>query len=481
LRHLLDPVPLAIRRTCALLCALAIGAWVRPASAQEDALTSEEAEPTDLSTAVEMIHALQTRLDAVEAQLASTHGQPITAHGTAVEPEEPEHGRATEAEPAPAQFTVGGWVEAYYAWNFNEPSNGITDQRGFDNRHNSANLSIAAIDTHWDWEGINGRITLQWGSTPATYYLAETSTPVAGSSIGAQNIGLWQFVQQAYVGYHVPGTGLTVQGGLFLSPVGVEAMAVRDNFLYSRSTLFFGFPFYHTGFRASYEVDSTLTFTVWLINGWNTVTDNNREKSFILSASWSPSSAVSLSFNYVSGIERPTGDTARGGTYVGNLADNAWRHVFDLNGTITPTEWLAFQSQVTGGFEPNTFGIERFLAGMLDVRVRPIDWLAIAARGDFFWDHVATNALGSSSPIFYPAEWVSSFTAGIELRPHDHISFRLEFRHDQAADWACNGAVQTGCAYFQGTVAGDGTTMATQWVRNAASQNTVTIGTTGWF
>jgi hypothetical protein len=463
-----------------MLGALFIGAWVRPAAAQDDASRSEDAaEPTDLSTAVEMIHALQTRLDAVEARLADTHGQSITAHGTAMEQEEPEHGRTAEAEPAPAEFTVGGWVEAYYAWNFNQPSNGITDQRGFDNRHNSFNLSIAAIDTHWDWEGINGRITLQWGSTPATYYLAETSTPVAGSAIGAQNIGLWQYVQQAYVGYHVPDTGLNIQAGLFLSPVGVEAMAVRDNFLYSRSVLFFGFPFYHTGVRATYQFDSTFSVALWLINGWNTVTDNNPEKSFILNASWTPSSQASFTFNYVSGIERPTGALERGGAVYGSLSDNAWRHVFDLNGTVTPTDWLGFQGQITGGFEPNTFGIERFLAGMLDVRVRPIEWLAIAARGDFFWDHVATNALGSSSPIFYPAEWVSSFTAGIELRPHDHISFRLEYRHDQAADWACNGTAQTGCAYFQGTVAGDG--LATPYVRNAASQNTITIGTTGWF
>ena len=54
---------------------------------------------------------------------------------------------APEASPpAPPPYTIGGWAEVYYAFNFNEPSNGITDLRGFDNRHNSFNLSNVVLD-----------------------------------------------------------------------------------------------------------------------------------------------------------------------------------------------------------------------------------------------------------------------------------------------------------------------------------------------
>src|SRR5690606_29396732 len=85
-----------------------------------------------------------------------------------------------ESEPlSPAEadgtspVSVSGWIEGYYAWNFNRPSNGITDLRGFDNRHNSVNLSNAVLDVAFERQGVHADLTLQWGTTPATYYLGE--------------------------------------------------------------------------------------------------------------------------------------------------------------------------------------------------------------------------------------------------------------------------------------------------------------------
>lgn len=368
---------------------------------------------------------------------------------------DPADGAAREAEP----FTIGGWVEAYYGFNFNEPSNGVTDLRGFDNRHNTFNLSNVVLDAQWDWEGVNGRITLQWGSTPATYYLAETAAPSLGTGVGPQDQALWQWVQQAHLGYRVPiGTGLNVEAGLFLSPVGVEGLAVKDNFLYSRTNLFYGYPFYHTGVRVSYSLVDGLTLVGWAINGWNAVLDGNDEKSFVLQALFE-AGPLSGSFSYVSGVERPRGAPE----------GRAWRHTFDLNGTLRAAEWLAFQAQVTGGFEPNEFGVSGYAAGMLAARVQVIGWLAFAARGDFFWESLASSAEGTASPIFWPVEWVSSATIGADVRPHEHVSLRIEYRHDHASD----------DAYFAGAVAGDGDT--TPYVRNAPTQDTLTIGATAWF
>jgi hypothetical protein len=378
----------------------------------------------------------------------------------------PEESRAVEERQgadgdAAEPYTFGGWAEAYYAWNFNEPSNGITDLRGFDNRHNSFNLSNVVLDAQWDYEGVNGRISLQWGSTPATYYLAETFGPTLGTGVGAQSIELWQFVQQAFVGYRIPiGNGLNVQAGLFLSPIGPEGMAVKDNWNYSRSNLFYGLPFYHTGVRISYPIDPTLTVTVWGVNGWNTVLDNNEEKSLALQLGWTPSSAVSVNFVYFSGVE----------PIVGSAEPRGWRHTFDLNATVTPVEWLQLMGHIDAGFEPvPDVGTSAWVAGALYARVRLVEWLFVALRGDFFWDNPASNGTTTASRIFWPAEWVSSATATVDVRPHEHVSLRLEYRHDHAAS----------DAYFRGQVDGDGVT--TPFVRNATYQNTITVGTTAWF
>jgi hypothetical protein len=267
------------------------------------------------------------------------------------------------------------------------------------------------------------------------------------------------------------GSGLNIQAGLFLSPIGVEAMAVHDNWFYSRANLFYGFPFYHTGLRASYALTSELSVTLWGVNGWNTVLDNNDEKSFAVQLTWSTPNLLSANLTYLGGVERPRGAPEGRG----------WRHVIDLNGTYTPLSWLGFQGQVTGGWEDNNFGTSAYLAGLLSTRFQIVEWLAFAARGDFFWEHVASNASGTASAIFWPVEWVSSATAVIEVRPHDHVVFRLEYRHDQASGDGSGGACATSgqCAYFAGSVAGDGST--TPFVHNAAHQDTLTLGATAWF
>ncbi|MBZ0115750.1 MAG: porin [Sandaracinaceae bacterium] len=406
----------------------------------------------------------QSRIAALEARLAElearTAAQTAPAASADEEAERDAEGEGERAPPTPATYTLGGWAEAYYAYNFNQPSHGITALRGFDNRHNSFNLSNVVLDAQWDVEGVHGRISLQWGSTPWTYYLAETRSPSLGSGVGEQSQELWQVLQQANVGYRIPiGSGLNVQAGLFLSPIGAEAMAVKDNWFYSRSNLFYGYPFYHTGIRVSYPITPELSVIAWGINGWNTVLDNNEEKSVILQATYSLSGLLSSSLLYVFGVERPAGAPE----------GRAWRHLWDLNATLTPIPWLGLQGQITGGFEPNAFGTSGFFAGALAARVQPISWIAIAVRGDVFYEHVATNTLGTASPIFWPVEWVSSVTGTVELRPHEHFLLRLEYRHDHGG----------GLAYYAGSVAGNGADMP--YVFNAQSQDTLTLGTTAWF
>ena len=65
-------------------------------------------------------------------------------------------------------------------------SNGITNFRGFDNRHNTFTLSNAALGAKFDVGPVGGRLMLQVGSTPTTYYGAE---PVHAGAGGADATG----------------------------------------------------------------------------------------------------------------------------------------------------------------------------------------------------------------------------------------------------------------------------------------------------
>lgn len=355
--------------------------------------------------------------------------------------------------------TFGGYAEAYYQYSFNQPSNGITHYRGFDNRSQTFTISNAALDALWDGENISGRVTLQIGATPDTYYLGEPARAGAAAT-NATGPELWKYLQQAYSGYRFPvGNGLLVQAGLFLSPIGPESIAVKDNWNYSRSNLFFGLPFYHTGVRASYSITDQWSVTLAAYNGWNSVVDGNDSPSVSAQLMYSATDKVTWSLLYFGGIERPTG-----------APEGApWRHLVDTHVTWQAARRLAFIAQANGGFERNRFGTSAWGAGALSARVELHRRVFVAARGDFFGEVVAANDEGAAGAIFWPVPWVSSGTATVDVRPHDHVSFRLEYRHDHAA----------GDMYFGGAVQGDGG--AIPHVPNRAFQDTLTLGATSWF
>jgi len=366
------------------------------------------------------------------------------------------------AQPAaPFKITPLGYVEAYYAYNFNRPANGLTNFRGFDNRHDTFSLSNVALGASFEGGPISGKLVLQVGSTPSTYYLGEPA--LAGSSgANATSGDLWKYLQEAHVGYKAPvGRGLLLELGLFPSPCGFESIPVKDNWNWSRSNLFFGFPFYHAGLRATYEWSDKLSSAVWLVNGWNSVVDNNEEKSVIASTSFHLPDKLNVQALYMGGVERNTGSPE--GPY--------WRHHFDLLAQYDATTWLSVAAQLDYGWEPNRLGTASWAAGALYARVKPVDHVYIALRCDRFHENLATRNGVASSPLFWGGvEWVSSFTATLDVRPHDQLSVRLEYRHD----------VASAPLYFAGNVQGDGSA-ATPWLANARTQDTLLLGATAWF
>ena len=372
----------------------------------------------------------------------------------------------TPAPPTPApgilKVTPLGYVEALYAYNFNRPSNGITNFRGFDNRHNSFTLSNVALGANAEAGPVTARLILQYGSTPSTYYLGEPTLAGSGAANGSSP-ELWKYVQEANVAWKAPvGRGLVLQLGLVPSPIGYETFAVKDNWNWSRSNLFFGFPFYHTGLRATYEWTDEISTTFAIYNGWNTVVDNNEEKSIQASVTYKVPNKILVQALYFGGIERPTGSPE----------GPNWRHTFDLFSQFDATSWLSFTGQADYGYENTRIGTARWWAGAAYARVKPVDKVYIALRGDRFTEHLATDGSGrASNALFWGGvEWVSSLTTTLDVRPVDNLSVRLEYRHD----------VAEAPLFYGRQVSGDGSAAA-PFVPNARTQDTALLGATAWF
>ncbi len=363
---------------------------------------------------------------------------------------------APTAPPTGSTITVGGYLEAYYQAHFQNPANRITNLRGFDNRSRTFTLSNVALDIKGETGPLTARVILQVGSTPSTYYLAEPALAGSGSVNGTSS-ELWKYVQQATVTANAPGE-LTIEVGLFPSPIGPEVFAIKDNWNWSRSNLFFGLPFYHTGARVSRPLGGGWTGTLAVYNGWNSVVDNNAYPSAALSAGYA-SPKTTAQVLYFGGVERPT--SAPEG--------KAWRHLFDVLVQHAITDTVSVMAQIDAGIEPNDIGTSSWIAGALYGKFALSPQVYAAVRGDYFYEQIADDGGTTAASIFWPTKWVASGTLTLAYQPVDKVSVRLEYRHDQADS----------DVFFGGAVAGDGD--ADAFVFDRDMQDTATLGVTAWF
>jgi hypothetical protein len=233
---------------------------------------------------------------------------------------------------------------------------------------------------------------------------------------------------------------------------------IKDNFNWSRSNLFFGLPFYHTGATVSHPLAGDWTAKFHVYNGWNSVVDNNGYPSIALSAAYAGTDTTAQLL-YFGGIERPTGSPE----------GQPWRNLFDALVQHVVSDTLTLAAQADAGFEINDLGTSAWAAAAIYAKLALDDTLYVALRGDYFYEQVAEDDGVSASPIFWPTQWMASGTATLAYQPVGGVSIRIEYRHDQAER----------DVFFGGDVAVEPMTMT--FVADRDVQDTATLGVTAWF
>ncbi len=170
----------------------------------------------------------------------------------------------------------------------------------------------------------------------------------AGSAGGNAYFNNHDFdVTQAYGSY--VGGPLTVIAGKFVTLAGAEVISSPSNTSYSRSILFgYAIPFTHTGARVTYAATDTINLIAGINNGWDQVSDANKDKTIELGFTATPSKIISLAGVYYSGKE-----LADGVAQPLNQASNGNRQLVDLVATITATDKLSFIFNYDDGSQDN--------------------------------------------------------------------------------------------------------------------------------
>ncbi len=298
---------------------------------------------------------------------------------------------------APPPVVVGGYVDSYFSFNLDRPTSHINQLRNFDVTENQFVMANAEISVTRAAAPLGFRVDADFGPTND---IVQSGVPGTVMNIG-----------QAYATYVIPvGSGLTVDGGKFVTHMGFEVIKAKDDFNYSRSLLFaIPIPYYHLGLRASYTVSPLLTLCTHVYNSWNGPTVNSG-KTFGFQAIFTPSSTLSITGNWLGGPALP------------DSVSKKFRNVGELIVSYTPVAPLTLAVDALYGQENLPGGTALWKGVAAYVKYAIAGTSAVAVRGEYFSDPegYTTGA----------AQNLSEVTLTYEYRPVTNLILRGEYRYD---------------------------------------------------
>jgi putative OmpL-like beta-barrel porin-2 len=330
------------------------------------------------------------------------------------------------AEAKTSKLEIKGFVDVYYASNFNRPADHASFFPGTGTtakRDNEFAINLAQVDFIVAPKPVGVHIAAGYGNSMEVVHAAEVDGV-------ATSPGVWRNLLQASLEVQThAGKGLFVQAGLFPSHIGFEAFQTKDNWNYTRSWEAELTPYYQMGVKLAYPLGERWSAQVHFLNGWQVIADNNRGKSLGWQFAYA-GDKVSLTFNGMVGPELPDDDHD-----LRVLVDTValWK--------ATP-DWSFALCSDLGGQEQPTGGNARWNGLALYARFAPPDSkAAFALRTEYYDDE--------EGAISGTAQTLKEATATFELRPLDRLILKFEGRYDHstAEVFAGDGVDPTGEAF----------------------------------
>ena len=431
----------SIRRLGALICLMVVAAVGSPAqTSMEDRIAAMEA----------LLEQQNARIQQLEQELATSQGErnvqevravrddgrpfirpavlvsssagpvlvpaaaPEPAAAAAVPPQEAADPSTSPGFEGLSFFrgtTIGGFLDAYYNWNTNEPSDMITTNggaglnRNFDFNHNSFTLSQV------DFE-----ITKAVSDTAPLGYMVQMAFGPTADFVNSPDLGGINKTAAHFMQYYLSGKigRATLDFGKFVTPHGAEVIDNRANMNYSRGLLFaLAIPYDHFGLRASVPINDKFAFTGFVVNGWNNVIDNNRGKTVGFGLSINSGGPISFIQNYMVGPEQSSnGDD--------------FRHMFDSLLTVKIGDKVTFLANYDYGMD-NIAGAHVHWQGVATyLKLQATPMFSITPRFEYYSDPMGFTT-GTDQRI-------REFTITPEIIISENLVTRFEYRHDWSSE-----------------------------------------------
>lgn len=267
----------------------------------------------------------------------------------------------------PSPFTVSGYLETYYTYDFNKPENNTRPPFVYSfNRHNEVNLNLGFLRGSYTTDNVRANLALMAG----TYVNANL----------AAEPGVLKNIYEANAGVKISSTkNLWIDAGIFGSHIGFESAIGKDCWNLTRSILADNTPYYEAGAKISYTSDNRKWFLSGLIlNGWQRIqrVDGNSIPSFGTQITFKPSSTITLNSSSFIGTDKP--DSAR-----------QMRYFHNFYGIFKVSEKLGVTVGIDYGVEeknPETSSMNTWLSPVVIARLILNDKASISVRAEYYDD-----------------------------------------------------------------------------------------------
>ena len=325
--------------------------------------------------------------------------------------------------------TLSLYVDAYYAWQFNQPEDHTIFPTTVAPRHNEISLNLAHIG--FDLTGLDGpigRFYLQYGSIVETIAGQDTTTN-RGFFLTNR---LLQNIEQAAAGWHFHALhGINAEMGIFPSYVGLESCYLpEENWSYTHAFVADATPYYFFGLRGQIFPSARLKIELWAVNGWQTFGEWHEAKSGGYLWNWRPNEWLSIANASYAGQE-VEGDSGSLRLYTDN--DVQVRYYKGKEGKFLRS--LAFSLVGDLGYEHRGNAPSGPMGGAS--LAHRFDWTErwkSTLRADFLYDQ--TQAISPKFPVgsAYPWRGTNPFfaagaTATLDFWPSPWLLTRLEYAH----------------------------------------------------
>lgn len=318
-------------------------------------------------------------------------------------------------------FTFNGYVEAYYAYDFNQPGhNQRPDFLYSHNRHNEFNINLAYVKGSYQAERVRANLVFAAGTYMNANYTAEP--------------GVFKNIYEANAGYKLlAGKNLWLDIGIMPSHIGFESAHSPSCWTLTRSIMAENSPYFESGARLSYATDNgKLSLSALALNGWQRITrvEGNSLMSWGTQVNFVPSDLVTLNYSTFLGTDKP--DSVRTWRYFHNIYG-----IFQLTsvvGLIVGFDYGQEQKAKASGNKSTWYTP----VGIL--RLTPTERWSFALRGEYYSDK-NNVIIPYGTPHGFKTTGIS---ANADYWPMKNVAMRMEGRtlHSRDAIFSKDGSAR---------------------------------------